>query len=83
MIIKNITVDNERYLIGFENINSSHGEAIKCYILKKFLFWKNIIYSDIYIKGLNPDYKLIAIDTILDYKRKCEQQDRLLNEVWD
>jgi len=83
MIIKKITVDNENYLIGLRMFDSSSGDAVECCIFKKFLLWKNTIYKSISLKGSNPDYKQIAINTILDYKKECEERNRLISDNWN
>jgi len=82
MIKKEITLnDGRKYIVGFEEVGNSF-KCIKCHILKKTLFYHNSIYFKLHNKGLMPNYREIALWTILDYERECKQQDSLLLANW-
>ena len=83
MIKKEIILnDGRKYIVGFEEVGDSF-KCIKCHILKKTLFFfHNSIYFKSHGKGLYPNYQQIALWTILDYEKECEQQESLLLTDW-
>lgn len=83
MIKKEMTLDNgEKYIVGFKEVGTQK-DGIECHILEKALFYKKSVYNKLYLKGMCPDYKQMAVWTILDYKKETEQQQDLLNAVWE
>jgi len=82
MIKKEIILnDGRKYIVGFEEVGDSF-KCVKCHILKKTLFFHNSIYFKLHGKGLYPNYQQIALWTILDYEKECEQQESLLLTDW-
>ena len=81
MIRKEITFDGKNYIVGFKKVGSSF-KCIECHILKKTLFSYLSIYSSLHGKGLVPDYKYMAMWTIMDYEKECEQKGNLLMADW-
>lgn len=82
MIEKEITMpDGKTYTVGFKEVGSDNN-GLECHILEKGKFRTSSIYSTFRLKGLSPDYKQIAINTIFEYTEKQEQKAKLLSEKW-
>lgn len=83
MIIKKITMnDGGKYTIGFKEVGSN-GELIECHVLEKKLLKHKSLYCYSRLKGLSPDYRDIAIWTIMKYREDLEQREKLLNANWE
>ena len=82
MIKKEIILnDGRKYIVGFEEVGDSF-KCVKCHILKKTLFFHNSIYSKLHGKELFPNYHNIAMWTIFDYEKECNQAKELLEANW-
>lgn len=83
MIKKEITLkDGRKYIVGFKEVGDIF-KCIECHILKKTLFFHNSIYSKLHGKGLFPNYQEMAICTILDYEKECDQIKEFLEVNWN
>lgn len=82
MIIKEMNFKDNSYTIGFKEFRSSSGTLLECRILKKILFFHIIIYKKVSLKTLSPNYKDIALYTIIDYERELKQQEELVDAEW-
>ena len=82
MIKKEITMsDGRKYIVGFKEVGSSF-KCIECHILNKTLFFHNSVYSKLHGKGLFLNYHDIALWTIFDYERECDQVKEFLEANW-
>lgn len=81
MIEKQITFDGKTYTVGFKEVGSERS-SLECHILEKRMFFKKSIYIKLFIKGLDPNYKQLAVSTIFSYQKECEQKERLISEQW-
>jgi len=83
MIKKEITMsDGKKYIVGFKNIGNE-SQGIECHILEKFLFVHISIYHKLRLKSMMTDYHEMAIWTIIDYERECNQEKSLLEANWN
>jgi len=82
MIKKEITLkDGRKYTVGFKEVGDNF-KCIECHILKRTLLFHNSVYFKLHGKGLFPNYQEIALWTILDYEKECEQRKGLLVADW-
>ena len=83
MIKKEITMsDGKKYIVGFKEIKSSILNIVECHILKRVLLVDTSIFKTDHNKGLFPNYRGMAIWTIMDYEKECNQKEELLNANW-
>jgi hypothetical protein len=82
MIKKEITMsDGKTYMIGFVE-RGTYNKLIDCHILEKGIFTYKSVFMKSHWKGLCPDYKRMAIWTVLDYKKEIEQKHYLNTVSW-
>lgn len=82
MIEKQLTTnDGTTYLVGFKEIGSDNA-GLECHILERGKIRTKSIYCKTSIKGLAPDYKQIALNTIYSYEEERKQKEKLLSEQW-
>lgn len=82
MIEKQLTMeDGTVYRIGFKEVGSDKA-GLECHILKAGITGTHSIYMKFFLKGLNPDYKKLAISTIFDYTQDQHQKRQLQEEQW-
>jgi hypothetical protein len=81
MIKKEMTVDDKLYLIGFKEVGSDK-DGIECHVLEKGFIKDKSVFHKLYLKGIAPDYRQMALFTIVDYQMDCERKENLLNTSW-
>lgn len=82
MIEKQITMnDGKTYTVGFKEVGSNK-DGLECHILQKGKLFNKSIYNKLYLKGLSPDYKYLAVSTIFSYLEEVKQKENLLSENW-
>jgi len=83
MIKKEIIMsDGKKYIVGFREIKSSILNVVECHILKRKFLVDTSIFKKDHNRGLFPDYRMMALWTIMDYEKECEQGKALLEASW-
>lgn len=73
--------DGRKMVIGFKEIGSSK-DGIECHILKKSFLWHKSVFHKVFLKGISPNYKEMALSTLYDYEQDLKKKQQFLEEEW-
>lgn len=73
--------DGRKMVVGFKEIGSSK-DGLECHILQKSFFWDKSVFHKVFLKGILPNYKEMALSTIFDYECDLKKKQEFLEEKW-